>query len=96
MSQNLPCNLILGIQTIAMKVDPLEEACVRNAANLVNKLVKYYEQQTNSSDPNAVMALVALDLAMCGLKFDEQQRSLESKVLNENKQLLELTDIYAL
>ncbi|AWL08382.1 cell division protein ZapA [Aquirufa nivalisilvae] len=96
MSQNLPCNLILGIQTIAMKVDPQEEAYVRNAANLVNRLVKYYEQQTNSSDPSAVMALVALDLAMCGIKFDEQHRSLESNILNENKQLLELTEIYAI
>lgn len=96
MSQNLPCNLILGIQTIAMKVEPQEEACVRNAANLVNRMVKYYEQQTNNSDPSAVMALVALDLAMCGIKFDEQHRSLESNILNENKQLLELTEIYAI
>ena len=58
MNPKIPCNLIVGIQSIALKVSPGEEAYVRNAASLVNDLVRYYEQQTNSSDPAAVMAMV--------------------------------------
>lgn len=90
MNPKIPCNLIVGIQSIALKVSPGEEAYVRNAASLVNKLVRYYEQQTNSSDPAAVMAMVALDLAMCGLKFDAEHNSLQADVLEENNELLSL------
>jgi cell division protein ZapA (FtsZ GTPase activity inhibitor) len=94
MSQKLPCNLLLGIQTLALKVSPEEESCVRNAANLVNQLVQYYEKKTNSSDPNKVMALVALDLAMCGVKFDTEITSLSSSVIEQNNDLLELVSSY--
>ena len=90
MNPKIPCNLIVGIQSIALRVSPGEEAYVRNAASLVNYLVRYYEQQTNSSDPAAVMAMVALDLAMCGLKFDAEHNSLQADVLEENKELLSL------
>lgn len=94
MSQKLPCNLLLGIQTLALKVSPEEEYCVRNAANMVNQLVQYYEKKTNSSDPNKVMALVALDLAMCGVKFDTELTSLSSSVNEQNNDLLELVSSY--
>ncbi|MFM6947586.1 MAG: cell division protein ZapA [Aquirufa sp.] len=94
MSQKLPCNLLLGIQTLALKVSPEEEYCVRNAANMVNQLVQYYEKKTNSSDPNKVMALVALDLAMCGVKFDTELSTLSSTVNEQNNDLLELVSNY--
>ena len=90
MNPKIPCNLLVGIQSIALKVSPGEESCVRNAASLVNKLVRYYEKQTNSSDPAAVMAMVALDLAICGLKFDAEHNSLQADVLDENNELLTL------
>ena len=90
MSPKIPCNLLVGIQSVALRVSPGEEAYVRNAASLVNKLVRYYEQETNSSDPAAVMAMVALDLAMCGLKFDAEHNSLQSDVLEKNEELLAL------
>ncbi|MFD3409127.1 cell division protein ZapA [Aquirufa sp. HETE-83D] len=90
MNPKIPCNLLVGIQSIALKVSPSEESCVRNAASLVNKLVRYYEKQTNSSDPAAVMAMVALDLAMCGLKFDAEHNSLQSDILEKNEKLLAL------
>lgn len=88
MSQKLPCNLLLGIQSVSLRVNKDEESCVRNAATLVNRLVKFYEERAESSDPNAVMALVALDLAMCGLKFESENNSLLTNVQLENKQLL--------
>jgi cell division protein ZapA (FtsZ GTPase activity inhibitor) len=94
MSQKLPCNLLLGIQTLALKVSPDEEYCVRSAANLVNELVRYYENKTKSSDPNKVMALVALDLAMCGVKFESEINSLNSSVNEHNNDLLELVSSY--
>ena len=94
MSQKLPCNLLLGIQTLALKVSPEEEYCVRNAANMVNQLVQYYEKKTNSSDPNKVMALVALDLAMCGVKFEKELTTLSSTVNEQNNDLLELVSSY--
>ena len=94
MSQKLPCNLLLGIQTLALKVSPEEEYCVRNTANMVNQLVQYYEKKTNSSDPNKVMALVALDLAMCGVKFDTELSTLSSTVNEQNNDLLELVSNY--
>ncbi len=94
MSQKLPCNLLLGIQTLALKVSPEEEYCVRNAANMVNQLVQYYEKKTNSSDPNKVMALVALDLAMCGVKFDTELNSLSSSINEQNNDLLELVSSF--
>ncbi|MHA8065974.1 cell division protein ZapA [Aquirufa sp. ROCK2-A2] len=94
MSQKLPCNLLLGIQTVALKVSPEEEYCVRSAANLINELVRYYEKKTNSSDPNKVMALVALDLAMCGVKFENELNSLSSSVNEQNNDLLELVSSY--
>lgn len=94
MSQKLPCNLLLGIQTLALKVSPEEEYCVRNAANMVNQLVQYYEKKTNSSDPNKVMALVALDLAMCGVKFDTELNSLGSSINEQNNDLLELVSSF--
>ena len=96
MSQQLPCNLLLGIQTVSLRVNREEEFCVRNAALLVNRLVKFYEKKANSSDPNAVMALVALDLAMCGLKFETDTRSLNTNVQSENEQLLALVDEFQL
>jgi cell division protein ZapA (FtsZ GTPase activity inhibitor) len=96
MSQQLPCNLLLGIQTVSLRVNKEEEFCVRNAALLVNRLVKFYEKKANSSDPNAVMALVALDLAMCGLKFETETRSLNSNVQSENEQILALVDEFQL
>jgi hypothetical protein len=34
------------------------------------------------------MAMVALDLAMCGLKFDAEHNSLQADVLEENNELL--------
>ena len=96
MSTKLPCNLLLGIQNVALKVSEEEESCVRKAANLVNRLVKYYEKETNSSDPSKIMALVALDLAMCGLKFETETRSLNINVQSENEQLLSLVEEFKL
>ena len=96
MSQQLPCNLLLGIQTVSLRVNREEEFCVRNAALLVNRLVKFYEKKANSSDPNAVMALVALDLAMCGIKFDTETKELLNNVEAENEQLLAMTAKFAI
>jgi hypothetical protein len=36
------------------------------------------------------MAMVALDLAMCGLKFEAEHNSLQADVLEENNELLSL------
>ena len=96
MSTKLPCNLLLGIQNVALKVSEQEESCVRKAANLVNRLVKYYEKETNSSDPSKIMALVALDLAMCGIKFDSEHKELHHNVHSENSQLIELVSEFTL
>lgn len=96
MSQQLPCNLLLGIQTVSLQVNREEEFCVRNAALLVNRLVKFYEKKANSSDPNAVMALVALDLAMCGLKFESEKTNLLEDVQAENEQLLAMAEEFTL
>jgi hypothetical protein len=96
MSQQLPCNLLLGIQTVSLRVNKEEEFCVRNAALLVNRLVKFYEKKVNSSDPNAVMALVALDLAMCGLKFESEKTNLLADVQAENGQLLAMAEEFTL
>ena len=91
MSHKLPCNLLLGIQAVSLQVNVEEEYCVRNAASLVNRLVKFYEEKTRNSDPNAVMALVALDLAMCGIKFDTETKELLNNIEAENEQLLSMT-----
>ena len=96
MSTKLPCNLLLGIQNVALKVSEQEESCVRKAANLVNRLVKYYEKETNSSDPSKIMALVALDLAMCGLKFESEKTNLLENVQAENEQLLVMAEEFTL
>ena len=96
MSQPIPCNLLLGIQTVSLRVNKEEEFCVRNAALLVNRLVKFYEKKANSSDPNAVMALVALDLAMCGLKFESEKTNLLEDVQAENEQLLVMAEEFTL
>ena len=96
MSTKLPCNLLLGIQNVALKVSEEEESCVRKAANLVNRLVKYYEKETNSSDPSKIMALVALDLAMCGLKFESEKTNLLEDVQAENEQLLAMAEEFTL
>ena len=53
MSQPIPCNLLLGIQTVSLRVNKEEEFCVRNAALLVNRLVlamcglKFESEKTN-------------------------------------------------
>jgi hypothetical protein len=96
MSQKLPCNLLLGIQTVSLRVNKDEEFCVRNAALLVNRLVKFYEKRSESSDPNAVMAFVALDLAMCGLKFESEKTNLLEDVHAENEQLLVMAEEFTL
>jgi hypothetical protein len=96
MSHKLPCNLLLGIQTVSLRVNKEEEFCVRNAALLVNRLVKFYENKANSSDPNVVMALVALDLAMCGLKFESEKTNLLTDVQAENEQLLAMAEEFTL
>ncbi|MEY4610812.1 MAG: hypothetical protein RL246_1131 [Bacteroidota bacterium] len=96
MSHKLPCNLLLGIQSVSLQVNVEEESCVRNAASLVNRLVKFYEEKTHNSDPNAVMALVALDLAMCGIKFDTETKELLNNVEAENEQLLSMTAKFAI
>jgi hypothetical protein len=96
MSNKLPCNLLLGIQNVSLQVSEQEESCVRNAALLVNRLVKFYEKETNSTDPNKVMALVALDLAMCGIKFDSEHKELHHNVHSENSQLIELVSEFTL
>jgi hypothetical protein len=96
MSHKLPCNLLLGIQTVSLRVNKEEEFCVRNAALLVNRLVKFYEKRVNSSDPNAVMAMVALDLAMCGLKFESEKTNLLTDVQAENEQLLAMAEEFTL
>jgi hypothetical protein len=79
-----------------LRVNKEEEFCVRNAALLVNRLVKFYEKKVNSSDPNAVMALVALDLAMCGLKFESEKTNLLADVQSENEQLLAMAEEFTL
>ncbi len=96
MSEKQPCNLLLGIQNVSLRVSEQEESCVRNAAVLVNRLVKFYEKETNSTDPNKVMALVALDLAMCGIKFDSERKDLHHNVHSENNQLIELVSEFTL
>lgn len=96
MSHKLPCNLLLGIQTVSLRVNKEEEFCVRNAALLVNRLVKFYEMRSSSSDPNTVMALVALDLAMCGLKFESEKTNLLENVHAENEQLLAMAEEFNL
>lgn len=95
MSQKLPCNLILGIQALSLKVQPDEEFCVRKAAKLVNELVKYYEKKTNNSDPGTVMAMVALDLAMCGIKFNQEFDTQMEQVNRNNAELLDLVDSFS-
>lgn len=96
MSEKLPCNLLLGIQNVSLRVSKQEESFTRNAAVIVNRLVKFYEKETNSTDPNKVMALVALDLAMCGIKFDSERKELQSNVHSENSQLIELVSEFTL
>jgi hypothetical protein len=96
MSNKLPCNLLLGIQNVSLQVSEQEESCVRNAALLVNRLVKFYEKETNSADPNKIMALVALDLAMCGIKFDIEHKQLHHNVHLENSQLIDLVSEFTL
>lgn len=95
MSQKLPCNLILGIQALSLKVQPDEEFCVRKAAKLVNELVKYYEKKTNNSDPGTVMAMVALDLAMCGIKFNQEFDMQMEQVNRNNAELLDLVESFS-
>ena len=95
MSQKLPCNLILGIQALSLKVQPDEEFCVRKAAKLVNELVKYYEKKTNNSDPGTVMAMVSLDLAMCGIKFNQEFDTQMEQVNRNNAELLDLVDSFS-
>lgn len=90
MSDKLPCNLLLGIQNVSLLVTEQEEACVRRAGNLVNRLVKHYEKETQSTDPNKIMALIALDLAMCGYKFESEHSGLHTSVLKENERLVSL------
>ena len=58
--------------------------------------MKYYEKETNSSDPSKIMALVALDLAMCGLKLETEKKSFNNNVQSENEQLLALVDEFQL
>jgi hypothetical protein len=96
MSEKLPCNLLLGIQNVSLRVSKQEESCTRNAAVIVNRLVKFYEKETNSTDPNKIMALVALDLAMCGIKFDSERKELQNNVHSENSQLIELVSEFTL
>ena len=96
MSQKLPCNIILGIQALALKVQPEEEFCVRKAAKLVNELVKYYEKKTNQTDPGTVMAMVALDLAMCGIKFDNELDEHLHQTQTKNSELLELINSFSI
>ena len=96
MSNKLPCNLLLGIQNVSLRVSEQEESCARNAAVIVNRLVKFYEKETNSSDPSKIMALVALDLAMCGLKFESEKTNLLENVQAENEQLLAMTEEFTL
>jgi hypothetical protein len=79
-----------------LRVNKDEEFCVRNAALLVNRLVKFYEKKANSLDPSAVMALVALDLAMCGLKFESEKTNLLEDVQAENEQLLAMAEEFTL
>lgn len=95
MSQQLPCNVILGIQALALKVQPEEEFCVRKAAQLINELVKYYEKKTNNSDPGTIMAMVALDLAMCGVKFDQEFNGHLGQINKNNTELLDLIESFA-
>ena len=95
MSQKLPCNLILGIQALALKVQPEEEYYVRKAAQLVNELVKYYEKKTNNSDPGSIMAMVALDLAMCGVKFSQEFETHLEQIDKNNTELLDLIESYS-
>jgi hypothetical protein len=42
------------------------------------------------------MALVALDLAMCGIKFDSERKELQNNVHSENSQLIELVSEFTL
>ena len=42
------------------------------------------------------MALVALDLAMCGIKFDTETKELLNNVEAENEQLLSMTAKFAI
>ena len=68
--------------------DELNQQATENISNNSN--------ETNSSDPSKIMALVALDLAMCGLKFETETRSLSNNVQSENEQLLALVDEFQL
>ncbi len=43
-----------------------------------------------------MMALVALDLAMCRLKFETEKKSFNNNVQSENEQLLALVDEFQL
>lgn len=92
MSQKLACNLHLGIQKVTLKVDSKEEENIRLAAKLVNEMVQYYEKELNSSDPNKVMAMVALDLGICNFKFKKELEFKNEEVERGNKELFKVVD----
>ena len=94
MNQKLACNLNLGIQKITLRVDQKEEENVRQAAKLVNEMVQFYEKKLNSSDPNKVMAMVALDLGICSLKFKSQVQNQRSEVKHGNQELFKMVDSF--
>ncbi len=94
MSQKLACNLNLGIQKITLRVDQKEEENVRQAAKLVNEMVQFYEKKLNSSDPNKVMAMVALDLGICSLKFKNQVQNQRSEAKHGNQELFKMVDSF--
>ncbi|MFM1912608.1 MAG: hypothetical protein RIR51_446 [Bacteroidota bacterium] len=94
MNQKLACNLNLGIQKLTLKVDSKEEENIRQAAKLVNEMVQFYEKKLNSSDPNKIMAMVALDLGICSFKFENQIKNQREEVEKGNKDLLKIVDSY--
>ena len=53
----------IGNRVYPLTIDPQEEERVRKAANMINEIVKEYEQQYAVKDKQDLLAMVALKFA---------------------------------
>jgi len=76
-----------------MKVNPKEEAIVREAAETINDMLQAYRENYSQIDIQDLLGMVALDTVVAKLQLQRKYNEEQSRLNSDIESLIRLVDV---
>ncbi len=88
----LSIKIKIGDREYPMKVAAEDEHRIRSAAKMLNERIKSYREQFGLNDKTDLLAMVAFDSTMEGLKIEQETTSLNNQINQKVERIITLLD----